>query len=341
MSDSKKKNKKVYPSAIIIGILVFAICTAAMSFYWKTGLSDGTIFQTDNGAKLTEDMNVIVVDENSPFYDAFTNSESVNILCLGISGNMSDTIMLVSYDTKNQKVDIVSVPRDTYYYRSGYGNAAYYKINSIYHSQGVTRVAEVVSEILYGMPVNFYAVVDFEGIVHIMDAIGGVYVDMPFAYKYDDNTKGMELHIDIPEGRQLIDGSNVEGFLRFRHTNPYYAKQGYKSYFSGDIQRIQVQQEFVKNVLGECLKMDNFSAVLEVCLQNIQSDITPNMSLRLANNARKGLSGENINLYTLPGTDQYISELSFWVRDEEGIYSMLETIYGLKESEEAADTRQR
>ena len=92
-------------------------------------------------------------------------------------------------------------------------------------------LAEAVSKVLNGMPIHYYMAVDYEGVGNIVDAIGGVWYDVPFHMKYDDTTKGIEdLHIDIPAGRQHLDRENAVEFLRFRKTNDYYKRQGYHGY---------------------------------------------------------------------------------------------------------------
>lgn len=61
-----------------------------------------------------------IIDPDNPFYENFKNSERVNVLLLGVNDGLTDVIMVGSYDLENQRVDIISVPRDTYYYRSQY-----------------------------------------------------------------------------------------------------------------------------------------------------------------------------------------------------------------------------
>ena len=333
------KNKfKIEKRTIITFVAVFLVATIVFTLTRNAAqkLDESQIFHgsTEGGdtevVSLLKDMTPIAVDEGSTFYEVFQSKERVNILCLGVNDGMTDTIMVVSYDMANQYVNIISLPRDTYYYRgTGFQSYASHKINSIYHSQGVVKLAEVVSEILYGMPIHYYAIVEYDDVRAVMDVIGGVTMDVPFHMKYDDTTKGHELHIDIPAGEQVIDSSNVMEFLRFRHTNPWYARQGYKSYQDGDIQRQKLQQEFVKKVIKECLKAGNLSAVAKVALENVESDLTYATAAKIALNAANGLSGDSISSYVLPGTPDLIQELSFWVPDERAITSMLMEIYSI------------
>ena len=294
-------------------------------FHGDTTNEEGEVVEA---ASLLKDMHPIAVDEGSSFYQLFQSQQRVNVLCLGVNDGMTDTIMLMSYDMDNQQVDIISIPRDTYYYRgSGYNSYAHHKINAIYSAQGVVRLAEVVSEILHGMPIHYYAIVEYDDVKAVMGAIGGVEMEIPFHMKYDDTTKGHELHVDIPAGNQIIDQSNVMEFLRFRHTNPWFERQGYKSYPGGDIQRQELQQKFVMKVMDECLKAKNLPQVAKVALQNVESDMTYGMAAKIATKAMDGLSSANIESYMLPGYAGMIQELSFWVPQEADIITMLEEIY--------------
>lgn len=334
----KKKfiiQKKTIKNFVIIFVAATLIFTGvrfganaffnANVFHGETTDEEGN---TVEAASLLRDMNPIAVDEGSPFYEMFQRQQRVNILCLGVNDGMTDTIMLMSYDMDNQKVDIISIPRDTYYYRgSGYDSWAHHKINAIYSARGVVQLAETVSEMLHGMPIHYYAIVEYDDVKEVMKTIGGVQMNIPFHMKYDDTTKGHELHIDIPEGNQIIDSSNVMEFLRFRHTNPWFARQGYKSYEGGDIQRQELQQEFVKKVIAECLKAGNIADVAKIALQNVESDMTYGMAAKIALKAMDGLSAENVKSYMLPGYAGILHELSFWIPYEDQVIDMLNEVY--------------
>ena len=334
--------------AIVIGLFVFAIATIILtpllaekpeevvSQYVQTvvGGDDVVISQaTEVVERLSDSMEPITIDESSPFYEAFTSADRVNVLLLGVNDNMTDTIMLGSYDMENQKVDIISIPRDTYFYRDKYrnGSMGFQKINSVYRTEGITSIAEAVSRILQGMPIHYYAIVEYEDIKKVMDVQGGVQIDIPFAMKYVDNTPGYELYIDIPSGLQTIDRSNVIEFLRFRHTNPSFAAQGYKSYFKGDIQRIEVQQNFVKEFIKSTISKGKLMDVIKVALENVESDLTYAEAAKVATKAMMGFDTENIESYSLPGIDKTMGELSFWVQNDTEITTMLKHIYGLLE----------
>ena len=321
---------KINKKAIIIAIAVFLVATAALTML--RGGEDGEflnipIFEQSE-TKLSKDMTPIVVDETSPFYEVFQSKDRVNVLLLGVNQGMTDVIMVCSYDMENQYVNLISVPRDTFHYRPGWdANYAGNKINAIYHSEGVAPLATAVSEILYGMPLHYYAVVEYEDIRKVMEVIGGVEVDVPFDMIYDDPTDTPPLHIRIYAGKQTIDSSNVMEYLRYRKGNN---GSGYRN---GDIGRIQVHQEFVKKVLKECLKAGNILDVAKVAVENVESDITYSMAINVGKKATK-LSGDSINSYVLPGMDAMIQGYSFWKPNEEGVQAMLQEIYRIGSGEE-------
>lgn len=321
-----KLNKKTIKTFLIIFVAATIVMLPVR--YALSTLGEKTVFEAEE--RLLDQMTPITVDESSPFYEVFQSKDRVNILLLGVNDGMTDTIMLASYDMVNQYVNMISMPRDTFYYREGWSPYAAHKINAVYNSQGVVATAEAVSTVLFGMPIHYYAIVEYEDIRKVMDVIGGVTVNIPFYMKYIDTTKGKELYIDIPAGDQVIDSSNVIEFLRFRKTNPAYERQGYKGYPAGDIQRIKTQQDFVRAVIKESLTAGNLKDVAKVALQNVESDLTYSMAAKLALKAMGGLSSENVKSYTLPGTDKMMHELSFWVGNEEGIAAMLKEIYALE-----------
>ncbi len=305
----------VFIALVVLAVLVTGVRAAAAA------LGEKKVFE--NEAVLKEEPELTEKDE---FVEKFGESERANFMFLGSADGLTDTIMVASYDMKNQRVDLISVPRDTYYPRPGY-SGAWSKINSIYHSKkgGVTEVAKAVSDVLDGMPIHYYMLIDYEGVANIVDAIGGVKFNVPFHMKYDDTTKGHELHIDIPSGEQLLTKKNVVQFLRFRQTNPWYKRQGYKDYGSMDVGRMETHQAFMKAAFKQSLG-PNFPKVVGAVMDNVESDLDMDMVWKLVTKAG-GLESESITSYTLPGEPKMREGTSVWVLDEDGVEEMLKEIY--------------
>jgi LCP family protein required for cell wall assembly len=244
---------------------------------------------------LEEDFTDYVIPSNSPFYSAFKDRNRVNCLLLGVTNeNLTDTIMLISFDLDALHADIISIPRDTYYYRPGYNSATEVKINAAYKKDPLNS-AKAVSDILLGMPINYYAVVKYSGVEKIVDAVGGVPVDVPAGFNYEDhynrdeNGKLAPLIIHLTPGLQTLNGEDAVKFLRYR-----------KGYANADIGRVNAQQEFMKSALKQALQ-SNIPQFIATVRENVVSDMPMSKMLYLAQKAL-GMSEDSISTYTMPFT---------------------------------------
>ena len=282
------------------------------------GVSNINIFKTSDGAgdgDLEDQMDVgVLVSPDSEFFSAFTDVNRVNLLMVGINQKMTDTIMLVSWNMDDNKIDLISVPRDTYYERNGYNRPAQKKINAAYGAEGIIGTANSVSDVLYGIPINYYAVVDYDSVKTIVDGIGGVPVNVEKAMKYDDPMDKPPLHINIPAGEQVLDGEHAIQYLRYR-----------KGYREGDIGRVKAQQEFVKSAFKQALDHGLIDSV-KLITKNVESDITVGAATKFALKA-VGLQSDAITTYTLPGEGKYIGDVSYFIQDKDATKDMLRDIY--------------
>lgn len=314
---------KTFIKQFILWFLIFTVIFVPAKYLFDR-IGGIRVFQGNEN--LMKEMDTLV-DPRSPFFEAFQDSQRVNILLLGVNDGLSDTIMLGSYDMKNQHVDVISIPRDTYYDRPEADSPAARKINAIYRNGTAVGTAEAVSDLLMGIPINYYAVVSYKGIGKIVDSIGGVPLEIPFHMYYKDPTDKPPLFIDIPEGPTIIDSSNVEEYLRFRKGSP-----GYPSYPEGDIGRVKAQQEFVKSAFKESLGF-GLPKVAKTVLKNVDSDLNLSMAIKITAKAA-GLSGEDIETYLTPGEPGTKNGASYWWVDEEGIEDMLMEIYSIRTESE-------
>ncbi len=257
----------------------------------------------------------------------------MNILMIGVNKGMTDTLMLGSYDLDAQHVDIISVPRDTYYPRKDAHSPAEMKINSIYNVKKAVGTAEAVSDTLMGMPINYYVVIDYDMVRKVVESMGGVPMNITFHMHYNDPYDKPPLKIDIPEGYQVLDGDTAVKFLRFRKGSP-----GYPGYPEGDIGRIKAQQEFVKSAFRQALGI-SLPKVVKTALTNVDSDLPLGMAAKLAAKG-VGLDGEDLQTVTIPGKAGTKNNLSYWFPDEAGIEELLTQIYNLNPDEsDTEDTK--
>ena len=152
--------------------------------------------------------------------ETVTNSEPIYILLLGenkdLGQTLTDTIMCIGYNPKEQKAFMISIPRDTFVGKSLYTAKPQDKINSFFNEKNPQKILDKVNE-LTGLNIEYYVIVNNKGLINLVDLLGGVEFDVPIDMKYDDVTQ--DLHINLKAGLQVLDGEKAEQLLRFRHNN--------------------------------------------------------------------------------------------------------------------------
>ena len=192
---------------------------------------------------------------------------------------------------------MLAVPRDTLVDIPGVGED---KINAAFASGGPDLTVETL-ENLTGVRLDDYAVVHFGGVEEIVDALGGITleVDKPIRVGIDGR------RVYIPAGTQELDGLEALAYVRYRG-GP-----------TADIGRIGRQQKFMRELARESTSLANLPrlpATARATWRNIDTNMNPLEAARFA--ARTRLSGiEDTELY--PGTPQYIGGISYWVPDKE------------------------
>lgn len=206
------------------------------------------------------------------------------------NGN-TDTMIVARFDTVNGKLDAVSIPRDTAVNVSWSTK----KVNTLYHANngGIEQVVTGLESIL-GFRINCYAVVDISAFEDLVNAIGGVYYDVPFYMNYWDPTQN--LRIDIPAGYQWLNGENALKVVRFR-----VGSNG-TGYPDGDIGRIRTQQDFLMSVAKQMLQLKNIpniDEVAEIFVEKVDTNLTTGNILWFATEFLK-LDAEDIQFHALP-----------------------------------------
>ena len=225
------------------------------------------------------------------------------------TGN-TDTIMVGKLDTVRHKLDFVSIPRDTII-NVDWDNR---KLNSVYwgsKNNGGNGIEALRSHVkkLTGFDVDCYAVIDLEAIVQVVDALGGVYFDVPQDMDYDE---GPVIHLQ--QGYQLLDGEAAMGLCRYR-----------KGYVNGDLERIEVQHQFLKAAADQFIHLGNIPNAGKVTKILAESMDTNLSAANIAYFIRQALmcSPENIRFHTAPNTPQEVHELSYTFLD---LYDWLDMI---------------
>ena len=258
----------------------------------------------------------------------------------------TDSIVLANYDNVNKRLTMMSIPRDTIIEVSDEMFAKMraefpepgkkqMKINAVYHYGGKENGKNfLVEEIgrLFGVKPDYCVCVNFEGFNEIVDSIGGVEFDVPMDMVYDDPAQN--LHINLKKGVQVLDGDKAQQFVRYRKDN--YGN----GYAGGDIERIAVQQAFVKVLMEKALNSDtvfkNIFSYLNVFNKYVDTDASINDMARYAT-VLKSINMSDVVTETLPGEPAYIYGISGYKVDETAAAAMVYNTFDRPLSEITAE----
>lgn len=219
-------------------------------------------------------------------------------------GGNTDTMLLASYDVTNQKASVMSIPRDTMV------NVSWdvKKINSVYNvygggDKGIQAVYKEVAQ-LVGFEPDFQVVVEWEAVGKLVDAIGGVWFDVPYQMDYHDIYQ--DLVIEQDKGYRLLSGDDAMQVIRWRkndNTSPYGNPN------IGDSGRMQIQQDFLKAVIKQMMtpsNVKNISKIAGVFQETVETDLSLQNILWFGQQAfTGGLKVEDVSFFTMPYKGAY------------------------------------
>lgn len=285
-------------AALIVGLFIAWHLFSAPPDTGKLGSTRNpqtTTIVNENGEEIEVEIPGLSADRKDQFY---------TFLVAGISGGNTDTMLLGAYDVPNQKLSVMSLPRDTYVKWKG----STVLINSIYsrgggEDGGIQALETVVGE-LTGVVPDYYVLVEWEAVGELVEAIGGVWFEVPFDMYCNDLSQGFK--IDLKKGYQLLDGDKAMQLLRYRinsvgDTGRIDYSYGYSN---GDLGRIETQQAFLKATLEKCLQPDvllpKLTEYIRIFQENVETDLTVSNMAYFAKSAVGGLDMDNVEFITLP-----------------------------------------
>ena len=237
-------------------------------------------------------------EEEEPFpFDRF------DILLLGLDGreglnDRTDTIILLSIDAVNKKGTLLSIPRDT---RVQLKPGSYDRINAAYVYGGVDLAKQAVGELLQ-THIDRFAAINFEGVVDLVDLLGGVEIDVPVRMYVP--LEG----IDLQKGdAQVLNGEDALAYMRFRGTS------------GGDMDRVVRQQEVLVKLAKDLFTFKNILNIrrfLETALEKMDTDLSLNELTALASISSEIIEN-GIETYVLPGDNRKIDSLWYFIPDLE------------------------
>jgi LCP family protein required for cell wall assembly len=222
-------------------------------------------------------------------------NERVNILLIGTDVTLdvrrqvtnlarADTLILTSFDPERKRLIAMSIPRDTRAEIPGFGIT---KVNASYAYGGHNLSIRTVEQ-LTGVKVHFFVKLGPESFKHIIDALGGVDVDVEKDMKYSDSWAGYK--IDLKKGRQRLTGAQATGYIRFRYDA------------LGDIARVERQRKVLRALMQELRQPSVVMAtprLLQAFAQNTQTNLTATELMTLGAFVARDAALAEI---TLPGT---------------------------------------
>ena len=292
----KKSNHKILKRVLlIIGILLIIFLGIFTYKVYKNGWGLHGLLST-----------VLGQDEQK-----LADLDTLDFLLIGESGNMTDTIIICSYNPKTQKASMISIPRDTFIGDSESSATTSDKINCVYNIKKDPMATVNAVNKVTGLNLKYYVFVDTAALIELVDTIGGVEFDVPIDMDYDDTSKENTLHIHLKKGVQKIDGNKAEQLLRFRHNND---GSSYPSeYGDNDLGRMRTQREFIKATISQTLKANNIFKLNEF-LDLANKYIKTNLSIDEIKSYIPYAVDFNINNLTsemLPNESKKINEIWF------------------------------
>lgn len=300
-------------------LLSFLISLLVFSFIF-VGV-DKIIFSSENIPVATDGK-----DGNIEEKPEQKHKDEILVLLMGVDtkdvkrskGTRTDTMMLVKVNFEDGKVNILSIPRDTRVLVKGRED----KINHAHAYGGADLSIRTVRDFL-NLDLDYYVKVDYKAVMEIVDAIGGVEIDVPRNMTYYDPSADPPLNINLKKGVQVLDGQKAHDFLRWRKNNALTS--GY-----GDIGRIESQQMFLKELIKQTLKPKNIfklPTLIETYYDYVETNIPLNVILKGAISANK-IDIENMETATVPGESKNIAKLDYWVYNEVETMEIVKKMFG-------------
>ena len=251
------------------------------------------------------------------------SEQKVNILILGVDERAddvgrSDTALLLTVDPKQKKASLLSIPRDSRVKIPGHG---YDKINHAY-AYGGHRLSQQAIADLVGVPVDYYVLINFKAFYKIVDAIGGVDINvekrMRYSDPYDDDGG---LVIDLQPGMQHMDGKTAIQYVRYRDEE-------------GDIGRVARQQHFMKAILDQVTSpsvLPKIPAIISEVFAAVKTDLTVGDMLNLAK-IMKEAQKQGLETVMVPGKPAYIQDISYWLPDIVAVRQYMAHVMGISDT---------
>ena len=253
---------------------------------------------------LTTDVEEVPPELQNMGYHALVNSFE----------GLSDTMLLLRFNPQTEQMVVMSIPRDTRTYVRG----SLTKLNEANRYGGPSLAAESISDLLGGVAIDRYVRINVQGVEKLVDALGGVTVNVPKDMKYQDDSQ--HLYINLKAGEQTLTGDQALQFLRFRYDD------------KGDIGRIQRQQMLMRSLVEQALNPTTIARlpkILSVIQENVDTNLSIEELLALVGYGAQ-INRSNVQMLMLPGDFSRPGDysLSYWIPDYDSIDTVVDQYFG-------------
>lgn len=218
----------------------------------------------------------------------------VGALNRGNAGGNTDTLEVITVNPKKQTITMTSIPRDTLVRVNTSEGADYVKINAAYSIGGPKKTVKQVKELL-GIPIDYYAVINMGVLKKVVNAVGGVDVNNPFAFTYEGH--------HFPKGKQHLNGNLALKYSRMRYDDP-----------NNDYGRQKRQQQIMSDVIHKFKKSGSVGAINKI-LAAVKDGVKTNIPLDsisvLYGNYRPAMN--SVKTYHFKGKNATIDGASFQI----------------------------
>lgn len=236
---------------LLIGLLLMVVAGYySYSFYnFANNISHNSDNPKGSGNMIAQN----IKDKGDKFTPPkWEGKQRVNILLLGGDSRgmtknelpRSDSIMLASIDPVTKKAHLFSILRDTYVKIPGEGED---RINTAITSGGPNLAMKTVSDLL-GIPIQYYVYTDFKGFIALIDAVGGIDIDVEKDMKYSDSEDDHVYDINLKKGLQHLDGKTALQYVRFRHDalSDFSRTERQRKFLTAVAQKMQTTSSLIK-----------------------------------------------------------------------------------------------
>lgn len=290
----------------VLALILLLICAGGYEYHKIHSTAQG-VFKQGNGKvdprlKSGKPVSVLLMGTD------------VGALNRGNKGGNTDTLELVTVNPKKQTITMTSIPRDTLVRVNTDDGPDYVKINAAYSLGGPKQTCKQVSELL-NVPINYYAVINMGVLKKVVNAVGGVDVDNPFAFDYEGH--------HFPKGKQHLNGNLALKYSRMRYDDP-----------NNDYGRQKRQQQVMVSVIHNLKSSGSVGAVNKI-LDAVKDGVKTNVPIDNVATlyANYHVAMNNVKTYHFHGKDATIDGASFQIaspREINRVSKLVRHALGLK-----------